>query len=57
MATGKNGFFDLWLPRNRRITVEVKQGDLLSRGVVETFAGSKSCITTFRLHGEAEEKP
>ncbi|MBW6487198.1 MAG: CueP family metal-binding protein [Syntrophobacterales bacterium] len=45
----KNGFMELWLPRNRRISLEIKRGDLIAQGVIETFPDSKTCVTTFQL--------
>lgn len=49
MTTLQNGFFELWLPRNRRIVLEVKRGDLTAKGMIETFPESKTCVTTFQL--------
>ncbi|MCK9365025.1 MAG: CueP family metal-binding protein [Syntrophales bacterium] len=49
MTTLKNGFMELWLPRNRRISLEVKRGDLTAQGVIETFPDSKTCVTTLQL--------
>jgi len=44
-----NGFFELWLPRNRRIALTVRRGNRSARGIVETFDTSKTCITTLQL--------
>jgi hypothetical protein len=49
MTARKNGFFELWLPRNHRISLEVKQGDLIAKGAIETFSDSKTCVTTFQF--------
>jgi hypothetical protein len=49
IETLKNGFFELWLPRNRKISLTVEQNGLKAKGLIETFAGSMTCITTFRL--------
>ncbi|MHB8091585.1 MAG: CueP family metal-binding protein [Syntrophales bacterium] len=49
MTTLQNGFMELWLPRNRRIILEVKRGDLTAQGVIETFPDSKTCVTTLQL--------
>jgi hypothetical protein len=49
MTARKNGFFELWLPNNHRISLEVKQGDLIAKGAIETFSDSKTCVTTFQL--------
>jgi len=49
VETLQNGFFELWLPRNRRIDLLVERDNLKARGMIETFDGSMTCITTFRL--------
>jgi hypothetical protein len=49
IATLKNGFFELWLPRNQRIGLTIQGFDRKVQGVIETFDNSKTCITTFRL--------
>lgn len=57
MTTLQNGFFEIWLPRNRRIMVNVRQGDLRAEGVIETFPDSKTCVTTFQLKNNVESDP
>ena len=49
VKTGKDGFFELWLPRNRRYTLEVRQGDWVAQGALTTFAQSPTCLTELRL--------
>jgi hypothetical protein len=49
VATLKNGFFELWLPRDRKIMVTIQYSGLTAKGMIETFAASKTCVTTFRL--------
>lgn len=49
VRTGKDGFFELWLPRNRRYTLEVRQGDWVAQGALTTFAQSPTCLTELRL--------
>jgi len=49
MTTLQNGFFELWLPRNRRISLEVKREGLTAKGMIETFPDSKTCSATFQL--------
>jgi len=49
VTTLGNGFFELWLPRNRRITLRVKGLNRTAIGVIETYDNSKTCITTFQL--------
>jgi len=49
IATLRNGFFELWLPRNRSITLLIQAADGQAKGEIETFDDSKTCITTLRL--------
>jgi len=49
IATFRNGFFELWLPRNRKIELRIQGLNRKAKGTIETFNASKTCITTFRL--------
>ena len=49
IATLRNGFFELWLPRNRRIELRIQGLNRKAKGMIETSDDSKTCITTFRL--------
>ncbi len=49
IATLRNGFFELWLPRNRKIGLRVQGLNRTAKGLITTFDNSKTCITTFRL--------
>jgi hypothetical protein len=49
LATLRNGFFELWLPRNRRIDLRIQGLNREARGTIGTFDVSKTCVTTFRL--------
>ena len=49
VATLRNGFFELWLPRNNIIDLTVQGFNRKARGTIETFINSKTCITTFQL--------
>ena len=49
IATLRNGFFELWLPRNRRIELRIQGLNRKAKATIETFDDSKTCITTFRL--------
>jgi len=49
VATLKNGFFELWLPRNRSINLIIQGLDRQAEGRIETFVSSKTCVTTMRL--------
>jgi len=45
----KNGFFELWLPRDRDIRLTVRGLGRKAEGRIDTFGNSKTCVTTFRL--------
>jgi hypothetical protein len=49
VTTLQNGFFELWLPRDRRVMLNIRKGDLTAEGEIETFPDSKTCVTTFQL--------
>jgi len=48
-ATLKNGFFELWLPRNRRFKLTIQGAGRQGSGEIATFDGSKTCVTTLQL--------
>ncbi|MEJ2100688.1 MAG: CueP family metal-binding protein [Desulfobacterales bacterium] len=48
-ATLKNGFFELWLPRNRSIKLIIQGSGRQAEGSIGTFDNSKTCVTTLRL--------
>jgi hypothetical protein len=49
IATLRNGFFELWLPRDRRVQLTIQGMGRKVSGRIETFERSKTCVTTFRL--------
>ncbi len=49
IATLRNGFFELWLPRNRKVELRLQGLNRTTRGIIETFGDSNTCITTFQL--------
>ena len=49
IATLKNGFFELWLPRDRGIKLTIQGLNRQAKGRIETFDDSKTCVTTFQL--------
>ena len=49
IITLRNGFFELWLSRDRKIELIVQGLDRTAKGIIKTFDDSKTCITTFRL--------
>jgi len=48
-VTLRNGFFELWLPINRKIGLRVQGLNRTAKGTITTFDDSKTCITTFQL--------
>jgi hypothetical protein len=49
VVTLKNGFFELWLPRNRSLELIIQGSDRQAQGEIGTFDSSKTCVTTLRL--------
>jgi hypothetical protein len=49
IATLKNGFFELWLPRNRSIKLSIQGSGRQAEGSIGTFDDSNTCVTTLRL--------
>lgn len=49
ITTMKNGFLELWLPRNQEITVTMEARGRKAAGTIGTFPDSNTCITTFQL--------
>ncbi|CAD2072407.1 CueP family metal-binding protein [Phocicoccus pinnipedialis] len=49
METMKNGFIDLWLPRNQEFKVTITDGILETMEVLSTYDDSRTCITTMQL--------
>ncbi len=49
VSTLKNGFVELWLPRNETGTLTFVQGDLFASTEISTFDESGTCLTTMEL--------
>ena len=49
VSTLRNGFFELWLPRDRRIELAIYGMNRRAKGFIGTFDSSRTCITTFQL--------
>ncbi|HEB09981.1 MAG TPA: hypothetical protein ENI06_02065 [Spirochaetales bacterium] len=49
MKTMSNGFIELWLPRNKNISLTLESMDGKAEGEITTFSDSNTCITTFQL--------
>lgn len=49
VSTLKNGFMELWLPRDRTINLTLEGRNRSASLVINTFDGSDTCITTMQL--------
>ena len=45
----KNGFIELWLPRDRTINLTIEGLNRSVSGIITTSDGSNTCITTMQL--------
>jgi hypothetical protein len=49
ITTLRNGFFELWLPRDRMVQLSINGLNRSVNGMIATFDDSKTCETTFQL--------
>jgi Periplasmic copper-binding protein CueP len=49
LTTMSNGFIELWLPRDKNITLTMESMNRKAEGTLTTFSDSKTCITTMNL--------
>ena len=49
VSTLKNGFMELWLPRNRTINLTISGLNRSAKDVITTTDDSATCITTMQL--------
>jgi hypothetical protein len=49
MTTLRNGFMELWLPRDRSIHLTISAKGRKAGGSIGTYDQSNTCITTFQL--------
>ena len=49
ITTLRNGFFELWLPRDRMVQLSIRGLNRSVTGMIATFDDSKTCETTFKL--------
>lgn len=49
VSTLKNGFMELWLPRNRTINLTVSGFNRSANEMITTSDSSNTCITTIQL--------
>lgn len=45
----KNGFVDLWLPRDKTFQVKIEYDGKIAESEISTFEGDNTCITTMQL--------
>src|SRR5699024_9754641 len=45
----KNGFIDLWLPRDKNFHVKIQYDSKTVESEISTFEGDNTCITTMQL--------
>ncbi|TQS72233.1 hypothetical protein DX933_14510 [Ornithinibacillus gellani] len=45
----KNGFIDLWLPRDKNFQVKIQYDSKTVESEISTFEGDNTCITTMQL--------
>lgn len=50
MKTGKNGFMDLWLPRNRTYLIRLVHDGKVAESQLSTYEQDNTCITTMELN-------
>lgn len=49
MTSLKNGFIDLWLPRNKTYHVKIQYDGKIAESEISTFEDSRTCVTTMQL--------
>ena len=49
VTTLRNGFMELWLPRDRSIQLTIRAMGREAGGSIGTYDQSDTCITTFQL--------
>ncbi|KML41804.1 hypothetical protein VL14_09950 [Cytobacillus firmus] len=49
VKTQANGFFDLWLPRDKTYQIQIKHDGKASESEISTFEDDATCITTMQL--------
>ncbi len=49
VSTLKNGFFELWLPRDMKAVMTIEYGNMSNTSFISTYSGDPTCITTTQL--------
>lgn len=49
LTSQKNGFIDLWLPRNQTYRIMIAQDGKTAESELSTFDNDPTCITTIQL--------
>ncbi len=45
----KNGFFEMWLPRDIEATMIIEYNGLSNISEISTYSGDATCVTTTKL--------
>ncbi|NDI35790.1 CueP family metal-binding protein [Chengkuizengella sediminis] len=49
IVSGKNGFLDMWLPRDKEYQVRIKYDGKIAESNLSTFKTDGTCVTTMQL--------
>ncbi|GAB1372784.1 CueP family metal-binding protein [Candidatus Kapaibacterium sp.] len=49
IPTLKNGFFEIWLPRNKNVKLQIEYNSMKGEETIPTKSDSRTCITTIKL--------
>lgn len=49
ITSEENGFFDLWLPRDKNYKIKISSAEKTAESEFSTFTGDNTCITTIQL--------
>lgn len=49
ITSPKNGFIDLWLPRNKTLKIVIEHEGKVVESEITTYKDSNTCITTMQL--------
>jgi hypothetical protein len=44
-----NGFFDLWLPRDKKYQIKIVNNGKMAESELSTFEGDGTCVTSMQL--------
>jgi hypothetical protein len=49
LKTQSNGFFDLWLPRDKTYQIKIEHDGKVTEAEISTFENDPTCVTTMQL--------